>query len=89
MPAGFCWGCAWWLGGGLTEIHEQVTRYFRLHAAMLFLGVSCVLFSILHRRIDWLEARYAALAFLPLLYISAALEAERAAHPFEYFGFAI
>ena len=85
----FCWGCTWWLAGALAEIHEQVARDFRLHSAMLFIGVSCALFSILHRRIDWAEARYAALALLPLLYIAAALEFVRSAHPFEYFGWAI
>jgi uncharacterized membrane protein len=85
----FCWGCAWWVVGGLAELHEQVARDFRLHSAMLFISASCVLFSILHRRIDWLEARYAAVALLPMLYITAAVEIDRSAHPFEYFGFAI
>ena len=44
---------------------------------------------MLHRRIDWLAARYAALALLPLLYIGAVVEIDRSAHPFEYFGFVI
>jgi uncharacterized membrane protein len=83
----FCWGCAWWFGGGLMEIHEQVAHLYRLHVALVFVTSSCALFSILHRRIDWLEARYAAAALLPLMYIAAALEVDRTAHPFEYFGF--
>ena len=82
----FCWGCAWWLGGGVVEIHEQVARVYRLHVALLFICASCALFSQLHRRIDWLEARYAALALLPLLYVGAIVETDRSAHPFEYFG---
>jgi len=48
----FCWGCAWWLGGGLAEVHEQVARAYRLHAALFFITASCALFSYLHRRID-------------------------------------
>ena len=83
----FCWGCAWWLGGGLLEIHERVPFVYRLHASLLFVMTSCAAFSVLRRGIDWLEARYAALALLPLMYIAAALEIDRAAHPFKYLGF--
>jgi uncharacterized membrane protein len=83
----FCWGCAWWLGSGLLEIHEHVTFVYRLHASLLLVVTSCAAFSALHRRIDWLEARYAALALLPLMVIAAALEVDRAPHPFKYFGF--
>ena len=82
----FCWGCAWWLGGALAEIHQQVARAYRLHAALLFISASGALFSMLHRRIDWLAARYAALALLPLLYIATVVEIDRSAHPFEHFG---
>jgi uncharacterized membrane protein len=85
----FCWGCAWWFGGGLVEIHEQVARSYRLHAALLFISASCALFSILHWRIDWLEARYAALALLPLLYIAAVMEVDQSSHPLENFGFVV
>ena len=85
----FCWGCAWWLAGGLVEVHEHVARALRLHTAMLFIVASCALFSWLRWRIDWFEARYPALALLPLLYVAAALEIDRSAHPFAYFGFAI
>jgi uncharacterized membrane protein len=83
----FCWGSAWWLGAGLLEIHERVTFVYRLHASLLFITTSCAAFSILHRRINWLEARYAALALLPLMVIAAAAEVDRAAHPFKYLGF--
>ena len=62
------------LGGALAEIHEQVGRAYRLHAALLFISASGALFSLLHRRIDWLAARYAALALLPLLYIATVVE---------------
>ena len=85
----FCWGCGWWFGGGLVEIHEQVARAYRLHAALLFVSASCALFSILHWRIDWLEARYAALALLPLMYIATVAEVDRSAHPSENFGFVV
>lgn len=82
----FCWGCAWWLGGGLVEIHEQVAPDYRLHTAIMFITASCALFSVLHRRIDWLEARYGALALLLLLYIVTAVEIDQSVHPFDNFG---
>ncbi|MGE5303478.1 MAG: DUF2339 domain-containing protein, partial [Alphaproteobacteria bacterium] len=83
----FCWGSAWWLGAGLLEIHEHVAFVYRLHDSLLLVVASCAAFSVLHRRIDWLEARYAALALLPFMVIAAAVEIDRTAHPFKYFGF--
>jgi uncharacterized membrane protein len=83
----FCWGSAWWLGAGLLEIHERVAFVYRLHASLLFIIASCAAFSVLNRRIEWLEARYAALALLPLMVMAAIVETDRAAHPFAYFGF--
>jgi uncharacterized membrane protein len=85
----FVWGAAWWCAGAFNEIHEHVARDYRLHAALLFLAASCVSFSLLHRRIDWREAKYAALALLPLMVICALLEVDRVTHPFAYFGFLV
>ena len=82
----FVWGVAWWCAGAFNEIHEHVTRDYRLHGALLFLAASCVSFSLLHRGIDWRAAKYAALALLPLMAIGAVLEVDRVTHPFAYFG---
>jgi len=83
----FCWGCGWWLGGAVVEIHENVAHAYRIHAVLLFVTASCAAFSVLHRRTDWLDAKYAALALLALMYMAAAVEIDRAAHPFKNFGF--
>ncbi|HEV8719296.1 MAG TPA: DUF2339 domain-containing protein [Candidatus Binatia bacterium] len=83
----FCWGVSWWLGGGFNEIDEHVTRVYRLHSELLLVVASCAIFSMLHFRIDWREAKYAALALAPLMYLLAAAEIDEAAHPFQYFGF--
>jgi uncharacterized membrane protein len=83
----FLWGNLWWFGGALAEIDEQVARDYRLHAVLLFVTVSCALSSILHRRIDWREAKYTALALLPFMVIAALVEVDRATHPFKYYGF--
>ena len=83
----FCWGAAWWFGAGLLEIHEHVAFLYRLHVSLLFVIASCIAFSLLHRRIAWPEAKYAALALLPLTYMAAVMEIDRTAHPLQYFGF--
>ena len=83
----FLWGNLWWFGGGVAEIDQHVAREFRLHTAILFFIASCSLFIFLQRRVDWREAQYTALALLPLMYIAAIVEVDRATHPFKYFGF--
>lgn len=83
----FCWGAAWWFGGALVEIHEHVAPAYHLRAALLFTTACCGAFSLLHRRLEWEEAKSAALALLPLMYAAAAVETDRAAHPFQNFGF--
>lgn len=85
----FVWGAAWWCAGAFNEIHEHAARDYRLHADLLFLLTSCAGFSWLHRRIDWREAKYAALALLPAMALGALLEVDRSAHPFAYFGFVV
>jgi uncharacterized membrane protein len=83
----FCWGFLWWLGGGLNEIDEHLTRVYRLHSGLLFVVASCAAFSVLHFWMGWREAKYGALALAPLMYLCAAAEIDEAAHPFQYFGF--
>ena len=83
----FCWGALWWFGGGFHEADAHLARGYRLHVALLFVATSCVAFSLLCRRIDWREAKYAALAILPLMYLIAAAEIDDVVHPFAYLGF--
>ena len=85
----FVWGAAWWCAGGFNEIYEHVARDYRPHAALMFMVASCLAFSLLHRRIVWREAKYAALALLPLMVFFAVLEVDRVAHPFRHFGFVV
>jgi len=85
----FCWGVLWWFGGGFDEIGEHVAPAYRVHAALSFAVASCAAFSVLHLRSVWREAKYVALALLPLMVVFAALDLDEVAHPFKYLGFVI
>ena len=85
----FCWGCAWWLGGGLAEIHEHVARAYRLHAALLFIVASARCSACFTgASIGWKRAmpRWRSCRSC----IIAAVAGNRpSAHPFEYFGLVV
>ena len=83
----FCWGILWWFGGAFHEVDEHVMRLYRVHACLLFAIASCAAFSVLHFRIQWPEAKYVALALLPLMLVFAVLAIEQLRHPFEALGF--
>ena len=73
----FCWGVLWWFGGGFEEITAYVRvrplerRFYRVPIVLLFVTVSCALFSVLQRRLSWDDARYPVIALLPLIYALA------------------
>lgn len=83
----FYWGVLWWFGSGFNEIHDHVPWPYRVHATLLFWVASCVVFSLLERRLQWREAKYAALLLLPLMYWGAVADWSRNAHPFGQLGF--
>ncbi len=82
----FGWGLVWWVDGGLNEIRDQVGSAYREQAALLFTTGSCVAFSLLHTRLDWRAARYAALAQLPLMIVLGAVALGAYIHPFAHIG---
>src|SRR5258706_4999213 len=91
----FCWGVLWWFGAGFDEIDAYVSsapmiwQFYQLHIVVLFVILSCAIFSILRFRLNWHEARYPVIALLPLLCALAISDVERGGHPFEYFGFVV
>jgi uncharacterized membrane protein len=82
----FGWGVLWWVAGGQYEIEHHVAYAYRAQAGLLFLTGSCVAFSLLHTRLDWRAARYAALAQLPLMVVCAAIAVGAYPHPFARIG---
>jgi uncharacterized membrane protein len=83
----FVWGTLWWFAAGIEEIRAHVAWRYRLHADLLFVIVSCGAFSMLNVRLAWREAKYPALALLPLMWVLAMFDISRAVHPFAFLGF--
>ncbi len=83
----FAWGLAWWVLGGLHEIHQHVPRTERINASLLFLSATCAVFSVLFSR-GWWIARFPALALTPLIAIALVLLAFTTVqmHPLAGFG---
>lgn len=83
----FWWGVLWWLVAGLTEIDRQVSEALRLHAALLFVTVSCLVFGALRKRLDWSWARFPVMGLTPLATLVLAAEVEHpVAHPLANLG---
>lgn len=83
----FVWGAIWWFGAGIEESGRQLPWRQRLHAELAFMTGSCVAFSLLALRLSWREAKYPALALLPLMGFSAGIEVAESRHPFVHYGF--
>jgi uncharacterized membrane protein len=82
----FAWGLLWWVAGALHEIDRHVAHAEQSHAVLLFAAGSCVLFSLLYSRIAWAQARFPALALLPVMALLALLDAGQQQHPLANFG---
>ncbi len=88
-PLLLAWGVAWWVAGGLREIDQQVRQVLQGNAALAFFTVSCLACSGLERRLNWPQARYPALALLPLMSLLALGSSVRDAHPFAHLGYLV
>ena len=80
------WGLGWWGVTGSAEIIDQVGGTMELHAVTAFIAVSVALLAWVARRYDWLVARRATLAFLPLMPILALAYLWEHQHVFAGFG---
>ena len=79
----FVWGAVWWFVGGVLEIERHVGGNAAWNPELAFFALSCAVFAALWQRLDWLMARYAALALLPMMAASLmAFVADRMGHPF-------
>ena len=85
----FCWGILWWFAAGVNEISDHVTPGYHSHVLLIFVIATCAVFSILNRRLEWQEAKYPALALLPLMAVVALMDFAGRARPFGHFGYIV
>ncbi len=91
----FLWGVLWWFGGGLNEIakhYHSESNYISIYIGLfllylLFVAISCGLFSLISKKLNWPRLRMPALLLLPFMFIFALAQMFTAAHPFISFGF--
>ncbi|RKZ69974.1 MAG: hypothetical protein DRQ48_07080, partial [Gammaproteobacteria bacterium] len=65
------WGVLWWFGAGLMEIDDHVLGQYEFNAALFFIAVSLGLFSIMGRKLQWLQLEYSAIFLLPVIIFCA------------------
>ena len=82
----FVWGTLWWFASGVEEVQRHVAWRFELHASLAFVAASCALFSVAARTLAWREAKYPALAVLPLMWLVGLFELDDGVHPFAHLG---
>jgi uncharacterized membrane protein len=82
----FAWGIGWWAIGGLHEIEEHVASRDAVPTWVLYCTGTCLLFGQLHKRIAWGDARFVALALLPLLATGALASLVSDPHPLARLG---
>jgi len=63
----FVWGVVWWLGTGIEEIEDRLSRPQEYHAFVLLFTVTAAGFAWLGQNRDWSMARHVTLLFLPVL----------------------
>jgi uncharacterized membrane protein len=78
----FLWGLVWLVGAGLDEIDAHVPGDYSLAAALGYITAVAFVFGQLALRWSWREAAWTAKAFLPTLYVAAALMVFRQEHAF-------
>jgi uncharacterized membrane protein len=82
----FVWALLWWIGGSVHEIEARVAAPEQNHVVLLFAVGSCLLFSLLCTSIRWAQARFPALALLPVMIVLAVVDAAEQTHPLAGMG---
>jgi len=80
------WGALWWAGSGLHEIHRFLAPRYHNHAALGFLTLSAIAFSVFSRRLDWQVARWPVHAIVPVMLVAGMLDVGELAHPLAAYG---
>jgi len=76
----FGWGIVWWLGTGIMEIDDRLSDTTELHALLLFITFTAVVFAWLGRARDWPMARLVTFLYLPGLILTGLLYFDNTGH---------
>lgn len=82
----FLWGLAWWLYGGLDNIHNYAVFDYQTTLSLLFLTATALICSFLALRWKWPHGDWPMLAFTAMLWLAALTGIENHGHPFAHFG---
>ncbi len=80
-------GLIWWFGGGLHEIEAHAPVAWRAQLLLMFIVATAVAFEWVRTRLAWNDARFPALALVPLAMVALASQALAYAHPFQHWGY--
>jgi uncharacterized membrane protein len=80
------WGALWWYGGGIHEITRHVAPAAHDSAALLFVALSSVGFSLVSTLARWPTVRWLWLLLYPAMAMQILLEFAEQVHPFAGLG---
>jgi uncharacterized membrane protein len=81
----FCWGLAWWLYAGLSEIHRFVPGNYHPAADLAYCALTAAVLSLVADMLDWSDARLPPLWLFPVMALAAYLWLS-AGHPSAFAG---
>ena len=73
VPVIFAWGVAWWIGGGMFELHRQLPRTSVTTTTLAWVTGSVLLAVALRRGLRWSRLVWFGLALLPAMVIVGSL----------------
>lgn len=79
------WGLAWWFGGGLKEIGEQLNSELVYNARLVFISLSCGVCHLIERRLNWQELAWPTVLLIPAMACYALLDSHHL-HPLANYG---
>lgn len=83
----FIIGSIWWFAGGLSEIHDFVGAGYDFNVSLVFIAASSVAAFVLSDVLAWRPPKFVFLILLPVMVLSAVVQAIFSSHPLEDAGY--
>jgi uncharacterized membrane protein len=85
----FAWGCAWWLGGGLSEIVDHLASRSAPHAMLAWVVAAVAVAALLARLLKWPRLDGFAVVLLPALALAIGHDVAHARTTMTVFGWMV